>query len=280
MNKFLLLVEQTLNEAVYERNSIINRPFRLGGLPDMSSTDNQGWETVSKLSYKRAYEPYAIVAPQQQMIFFVKRPTSMNLSAFKDKVDAYMEFRGIYKNYFEKSLPAKTVDLFDKHTVDFATYQKVTGEDPNDWVELRKEENGSFKKPVKKTLTREEGMAEIKAKAKALAMELRDTLISNGVSKENAVMAAKDAYHRFVQDFYNKSNLKTAAAGGPVKAMDNPLMHRGVHDRLKAADENKIKQKAAQLYKDLLRAGTPEPEAKLRARKYYERLINPPAKGK
>lgn len=278
MNKFLLLVEQTLNEAVYERNSIINRPFRLGGLPDMSSTDNQGWETVSKLSYKRAYEPCAIVAPQQQMIFFVKRPTSMNLSAFKDKVDAYMEFRGIYKNYFEKSLPAKTVDLFDKHTIDFATYKKVTGEDPNDWVELRKEENGSSKKPVKKTLTREESMAEIKAKAKALAIEKRDILISNGVSREDAAMAAKEAYHKFIRDFYNKSDLRITAAGGPVKAMDNPLMHKGVHDRLKAANENNIKQKAAQLYKDLLRAGTPEAEAKLRARKYYERLINPPAK--
>lgn len=281
MNKFLQLVENVLLEASYEPSSIINLPYTSGGLADMSGPPSDSpwgaaWNT--KPHYRKsAFYGYAVfLHPERgekyknegdQDVIFVKRPSTMKMEDFNRKLDIFLEQGDRSCDHIER-IPSNVIDFLNKREMKCKEWWALCGRNPE-------EEKVKINKPGTKFGSREEGMAKIKAKAKELAIEKRDILISNGVSKEDAVKAAKEAYHKFIQDFYNKSNLKVTAAGGPIKATNNPLMHKGVHDRLKAADENKIKQKATQLYKDLLRAGTPEAEAKLRARKYYERLINP-----
>lgn len=281
MNKFLQLVENVLLEASYERSSIINIPYTKGGLADMSgpAEDNpwgRAWNTKPHYS-KSAFYGYAVyLQPPRgekyknegdQDVIFVKRPSTMKMEDFNKKLDIFLGQQGRKCDSVER-ISSKVIDFLNKREMKCKEWWVLCGRNPE-------EEKVEINSPGTKFQTREEGMAEIKAKAKELAMKKRDILISNGVSKEDASEAARKAYHMFIQDFYNKSNLKVVAASGPVKAMDNPLMHKGVHDRIKAAQESQAKSKAVQHYNELLRTGISEAEAKFRAKKYYERLVNP-----
>lgn len=286
MNKFFQLVESVLLEASYETSSIFKIQYSVGGLPDMSGPpeDNpwgaeKAWDT--KLRYRKsAFHVYAVhlQAPRgekyknegDQDVIFVKAPTTMKGEDFNRKLDTFLEQINKKCDFVERVSPT-LIDFLNKREMKLKEWWALCGYNP--------EEKAKAKNPAKKALTREEKMAEIKAKAKALAMELRDTLISNGVSRENAVTAAKDAYHRFIQDFYNKSDLKLGnkVYSGPARTMDHPLMpKRNLSAGNKDARDNEAKRKAGQLYKELISIGISDEEARRRAKGLFDRLTSPP----
>ena len=268
MNKFLLLVEKTLAQLDESdmMKGIIHRDYSRGGLPDMSGPKEDGWGIGAwdtKPNYKKsAMKVYAVTvdadkpAPQRR-VFFVKAPSTMKPEDFQNKLDIFLSHeKGITDTpeHVER-LDSRIVHQIDKLEVTNKQWWAMCGRNPE-------EETVKKNKPGTKFDTREEGMAKIKAKAKELALEKRDTLIKNGVSKEDAVRAAKKAYEMFIKDFYNKSNLKTAPASGTVKAIPHPLMNHDTRGMINAQREKEAKEKAIRRYKELLMQGKDKAYAK------------------
>ena len=158
---------------------------------------------------------------------------------FQNKLDIFLsQEKGITDTPDQvERLDNRIAHQIDKLQVTNREWWAMCGRNPEEEIVKKN-------KPGTKFETREEGMAKIKAKAKELALEKRDTLIKNGVSKEDAVKAAKKAYEMFIQDFYNKSNLKVAKSSGPVKAVPHPLMKHDVRGMINAQREKEAKEKA------------------------------------
>lgn len=278
MNKFLILVERvlsSLNESDL-MTGIIHRDYSRGGLPDMSGPKDDGWGIGAwdtKPNYKKAaMKAYAVIVdgdkePALRRVFFVKAPSTMKPEDFQNKLDIFLSQQGV-DNTPEKveRIDNRIIHKINKLQVTNKEWWAMCGRNPEQEVVKKN-------KPGTKFETREEGMAKIKEKAMELAKEKYRVLVSNGVSKEDAKSAAKKAYDMFINDFYSKSNLKIAAANGPRKAADNPLLHKNVRAKIDAANERAAKDKAIAHYKMLINQGKSEQEAKAEARKLLAKLL-------
>lgn len=124
---------------------------------------------------------------------------------------------------------------------------------------------------------RDEIEQQIKEYAKKLAKERMQVLITNGVSKEDALTAAKEAYPQFVKkyraEYYKKHGLVGPAkrvVGGNVT---HPLMQRA-GEAIKNSRSAGAKEAAMNMYRRALNSGKSKEEAEAEARAYYSKLIN------
>lgn len=132
---------------------------------------------------------------------------------------------------------------------------------------------------------------EIKKRAKKLAKEKMDVLISNGVPKDQALEAAKAAYKMFKKKFYDESSLSKISASSITasKRADHPLITKQGETikAMRAANSKRVENKeidelikrlraiGATAYREYIDKGEDEEKARMAMKvRMYNELIS------
>ena len=122
--------------------------------------------------------------------------------------------------------------------------------------------------------TREEVNAKIKEKANALAKEKMKILMSNGVSREDALSAAKEAYKKFIADY--RTEYYDSLGSGPNRVVStnttHPIMtqHGNAIKNMRSTGAKEAMQNA---YRRALNSGKTKEEAKAEAMAIYNKMM-------
>lgn len=97
--------------------------------------------------------------------------------------------------------------------------------------------------------------------------------MSNGVSREDALFAAKAAYKKFIEKYKNESALGKNTAGGLNRGDYHPIISKHGNS-IKQARKQGAKDAAMNLYRRLRQQGKSDAEAKQKASEYYNQMIS------
>ena len=122
---------------------------------------------------------------------------------------------------------------------------------------------------------REEIEEQLKQHAKAAAKELMQVLMINGVSKEDALTAAKASYQKklklYREEYYKKKGISSTNSSGVYRSEYHPLMQRS-GSAIKSARTANAKEYAMTAYRRALNNGKTKAEAEAEARATYTKL--------
>lgn len=292
MNRFQMLIEAVLSEGYVED---IMPLLRGSKIPDLGGTSTNGWTTKDK--YKKGTkliliqleaDPESLDAAQQDKVSVIiaKHPGGMDQSLLQDKMNEFVsevspgsKFGISYSTVSPGDIANISKEDLEKNRRGELTYK--------DWRRIAgiSEDAAKESKEVKRSKhsgtdpelsgTREEITAKIKEKATALAREKMRVLMSNGVSREDALSAAKEAYRKFIRSFHDKSSLgKLNTAPGHVRSDYHPLMSKaGEQIRNSKRDESTAKQAMENARRRALNDGYTRAEAEQKAQEAYNRIM-------
>lgn len=289
MNYRESVINSILNEGMYDSSDITTYDYSEGGLPDLSGspTGDNAWDSPRSRKQSIYYEFYMIILDDnkdnaKKTVVFVKCPPSMDASLKVEKMQDFLRSELGYTkiNYAESIISGRIIRIINDFMTNYGTIADLTGADVDDLVITpkishgREEETPKVIKNIKRTAETDafvaRQMEDIKKRAYDLAKEKYETLISNGVDKENAQKAAKEAYMNFVMKF-NKE--KSGMMGGiKPKHVDNPLLHKNTRDLINNDREARAKEEALKKYRELVKQGKSKEFAKMQANKLYNKL--------
>lgn len=248
--KFSLIVKKSLknsNNFIFEsdeksyNDQYIFKPYKAGGIPDLAgstkgSKSKGPWETPAHYQGK-AYKFYSVVVTPydkagfgndteytsgENSVVFFKAPAVMDKSKVEEKLEDYLRGYLNVQDIPDNISILRNISLINqvgKNICPVSKWKKITG---SGFKATEGMKPSSSKKEIK-LKNREEIIEEIKTKAKALAKEKMKTLISNGVSKEDALATAKKAYKMFIDKFYKESFKMNGINKGSFSG--NPAYH-------------------------------------------------------
>lgn len=123
---------------------------------------------------------------------------------------------------------------------------------------------------------RDEISEQVKEYAKKLAKEKMQMLMANGVSREDALAAAKEAYPKFIKQYQTEYYKKTGLASNPKRIIStnttHPLMtrHGNAIKNMRSASAKEAMQNA---YRRALNSGKSKEEAKAEAIALYNKMM-------
>ena len=281
----------SLNEARESSGNYVDLPWFKGGIPDLSgvasarfpSQESQLWKTPERnIGSSQLYK--AALLDDGELVFF-KHPGKFTRENILPKLERYLKDNHDYTRQITKIFQVNpaVINKIGKRTSDMDEYEAAGGKrmeqrsSAMDGMGERlarigaKNAGKQYVNPELSEGNRDEVMAKIKEKANALAKERMKILISNGVSREDALSAAKEAYKKFVAKFHAESSLGKATAGGPKHAVNHPILQ--MHgNAIKQARKQGAKDAAMNLYRRLRQQGKPDAEAKRAAQDYYNKM--------
>lgn len=123
---------------------------------------------------------------------------------------------------------------------------------------------------------RDEISEQVKEYAKKLAKEKMQMLMANGVSREDALAAANEAYPKFVKQYQAEYYKKTGFASGPKRIAStnttHPLMTRH-GNAIKNMRSTGAKEAMQNAYRRALNSGKSKEEAKAEAIALYNKMM-------
>ena len=303
MNRFQMLVEAVLSEGYVED---IMPLLRGSKIPDLGGTSNNGWITQNK--YKKGTkliliqleaDPESLDAAQQDnaTVIIAKYPGGMDQSLLQDKMNDFVreispssKFGISYTTISPGDIANITKEDLEKNWAGKLTYREwrriagISEDAAKESKEVRRSKHSGLGKPASKVHggtvpelsgTREEITAKIKEKATALAREKMHVLMSNGVSREDALSAAKEAYRKFIKSFRDKSSLgKLNTAPGHVRSDYHPLISKaGEQIKNSMRSESRAKEAKQNAYRRVLNSGGTRAEAEQEAQEVYNRIM-------
>ena len=303
MNRFQMLVEAVLSEGYVED---IMPLLRGSKIPDLGGTSTNGWTTQNK--YKKGTkviliqleaDPENLDAEQQDdaTVIIAKYPGGMDQSLLQNKMNDFVseispssKFGISYTTISPGDIANISKEDLEKNRMGKLTYREwrriagISEDAAKESKEVRRSKRSGLGKPASKVHgstdpelsgTREEITAKIKEKATALAREKMRILISNGVSREDALSAAKEAYRKFIRSFHDKSSLgKVNTAPGHVRSDYHPLISAaGEKIKNSMRDESRAKEAMRNTYRRVLNSGGTRAEAEQEAQETYNRIM-------
>lgn len=296
--KFSLIVKRSLessNNFIFEsdeklyNDQYIFKPYKAGGIPDLAGRTkefmNKGpWETPAHYQGK-AYKFYSVVVTPydkagfgddteytsgENSVVFFKAPAVMDKSKVEEKLEAYLRGYLNVQDIPDNISILRNISLINqvgKNVCPVSEWEQLTGSH----FKANEGMKGISAKKEIKTKNRDEINEEIKAKAKALAKEKMRTLMSNGVSKEDALEAAKKAYKMFIDKFYKQSFVSANSSGGRFSRPSSyhPIISKS-GSVIKQMREQNNKDAAVKKYNELVRKGISKEEARKRAIELYK----------
>ena len=249
------------------------------------SQESQLWKTPERnIDSSQLYK--AALLDDGELVFF-KHPAKFTRENILPKLERYLKDNHDYTRQITKIFQVNpaVINKIGKRTSDMNEYEAAGGKrmeqrsSAMDGMGERlarigaKNAGEQYVNPELSEGNRDEVMAKIKEKANALAKEKMKTLMSNGVSREDALSAAKEAYKKFVAKFHAESSLGKTTAGGPKHVANHPIskMHG---DAVKQARKQGAKDAAMNLYRRLRQQGKPDAEAKRAAQEYYNKMTS------
>lgn len=292
----MLSFKETFNltcEAREWSGNFVDLAWFKGGIPDLSgvasvrfpSQRSQLWKTpVRNIDSSQLYK--AALLDDGELVFF-KHPAKFTRENILPKLERYLKDNHDYTRQITKIFQVNptVINKIGKRTSDMEEYKAAGGERMGqrssgmDGMGEKLARIGAMnagEKYIDPELSegnREELMAKIKEKANALAKEKMKTLIANGVSREDALMAGKEAYKKFIAKYRSESSLGKSTAGGSARAVYHPIISKS-GEAIRAARKQSAKDAAMNLYRRLRQQGKPDAEAKQEAMEYYNRMTS------
>lgn len=315
ISEFLFLAEAT------DAKSFVSIPFRLGGIPDLSGSAKEFEGMIpnkskriapgdkstfyiktypydtAKANALKSYHYWAVIlndgGDENRTVVFVKAPTTFADERRQAKLQEYLANEYGYTSQIdsEKKVSPGLINKIGSRDCSFEEYQQVM----MDREAMRSSSYGGTGEALANLAmkvhsgkahpgihgTREEMNAQIKAKANALAKEKMQVLIANGVSREDALGAAKIAYKNFItkikqEVFGNKSDIASAKpnkAKIAIQSRYHPITSK-TGEIIKAVKRADAKESAKQLYTRLIRQRVPQDKAQEQALDLYNRLMS------
>jgi hypothetical protein len=282
-----------LNEAHESSGNYVDVAWANGGIPDLSgvasvlapSQEKLLWKTPARnAGSSQLYK--AALLDTGELVFF-KHPAKFTRENILPKLERYLKDNHNYNRQITKifQVNPSVINRIGKQTSDMEEYRAAGGERMGE-RSLKMDGMGeklarigaanAGEKYIDNELAggnRTEIMAKIKEKANALAREKMKVLMSNGVSREDALAAAKEAYKKFVDKFYSESALSTSKSGTRQRADYHPIISKS-GDAIKQARKQGAKDAAMNLYRRLRQQGKPDAEAKQAAQDYYNKMTS------
>ena len=283
----------SLYEARESSGNYVDLAWFKGGIPDLSgvasvrfpSQESQLWKTpVRNIGSSQIYK--AALLDDGELVFF-KHPAKFTRENILPKLERYLKDNHDYTRQITKIFQVNpaVINKIGKRTSDMEEYKAAGGERMGqrsadmEGMGERLARIGAmntgekYSDPELSGGNREEVMAKVKEKATALAKEKMKALISNGVSREDALSAAKEAYKKFVAKYRSESSLGKSTAGGSARADYHPIISKS-GEAIRAARKQGAKDAAMNLYRRLRQQGKPNAEAKQEAMEYYNRMTS------
>ena len=219
---------------------------------------------------------------------FFKHPAKFTKENILPKLERYLDEFMDYNEQIVKifRVAPSIIDAIGKRVCTYEEYksygEEVTQDRKKHWYndgglgKLASKVYGDGVDPELSSGNREEITAKIKEKATALAREKMRTLMSNGVSREDALSAAKEAYKKFIQSLHNKSSLggKPNTTSGHVRSDYHPLMSK-TGERIKnlRRDESQAIQAMENARRRAINDGYSRAEAEQKAQEAYNKIM-------
>lgn len=281
-------------EAREWSGNYVDIPWGKGGIPDLSgsaiarfpSQQHLCWGTPSR-NYNSSQYYKSVLLDDGRLVFF-KHPAKFTKENIIPKLERYLKnelgYTGELKRIFRVSpsvidkikKPISTMEEYEKYGAERMGERsaKMDGEGKNLARLAARVEGKKYIDPELTGGSREEINEKIKEKATMLAKELMRTLMSNGVSRENALSAAKNAYKKFLIKYRSESSLGKTSAGGVKHANTfHPIISRAGEVVKKARNINP-KEAAMNMYRRLRAEGKSDAAAMREAEEYYNKLIS------
>lgn len=279
-----------LTEADESSGRFVDLRWYKGGIPDLSGpatafTESLLWATP-KRNLLSSQEYKAALLNNGKLVFF-KHPAKFTKENILPKLERYLNEFMDYNEQIVKifRVAPSIIDAIGKRICRYEEYksygEEVTQDRKKHWYN-----DGGLGKLASKVYgdgtdpelsgNREEITTKIKEKATALAREKMRILMSNGVSREDALSAAKKAYKKFIQSFYDKSSLggKPNSAPGHVRSDYHPLMSKtGEKIKNSMRDESRAKEAMQNAYRRAINDGYSKAEAEQKAQEAYNKIM-------
>ena len=299
-----MLIEAVLSEGYLEDIMPLLRGFKI---PNLGGTSDNGWTTKGKnkkgtkvILIQLEADPESLDATQQDnaTVIIAKYPGGMDQSLLQDKMNEFVREvssgskSGIsYSTISPRDIANISNEELKKNWAGKLTYKDwrriagISDDAAKESKEVKRSKYSSLGTHTSKTYgngsdpelsgNREEITAKIKEKATTLAREKMRVLMSNGVSREDALSAAKEAYRKFIKSFHDKSSLgKINTAPGHVRSDYHPLMSKtGEKIKNSMRDESRAKEAKQNAYRRVLNSGGTRAEAEQEAQEAYNRIM-------
>lgn len=292
----MLSFQETFNlmcEARESSGNYVDLAWAKGGIPDLSgvasarfpSQESQLWKTPARnIGSSQLYK--AALLDNGELVFF-KHPAKFTRENILPKLERYLKDNHNYTRQITKIFQVNptVINKIAKRTSDMEEYKAAGGERMGqrssgmDGMGERlarigaKNAGEKYSDPELSGGNRDEVMAKIKEKANALAKEKMKTLIANGVSREDALMAGKEAYKKFIAKYRSESSLGKSTAGGSSRGDYHPIISK-TGETIKQIRKQNAKDAAMNLYRRLRQQGKPDAEAKRAAQDYYKKMTS------
>lgn len=280
-----------LMEANESSGRFVDLRWYKGGIPDLSGPASALSEPLLWATPKHnllASQEYKAALLSDNKVLFFKHPAKFTKENILPKLERYLDEFMDYNDQIVKifRVAPSIIDAIGKRVCTYDEYksyaEEVTQDRKKHWYD-----DGGLGKAVSKVYSdgtepelsgnREEINAKIKEKATALAREKMRVLMSNGVSREDALSAAKEAYRKFIKSFHDKSSLgKINAASTRIRSDYHPLISKaGEQIRNSKRDESTAKQAMQNAYRRAINDGYTRAEAEQKAQEAYDKIMNP-----
>lgn len=279
-----------LTEANESSGRFIDLRWYNGGIPDLSGPATAYSEPLLWATPKRnllsSQEYKAALLSDGKLVFF-KHPGKFTKENILPKLERYLDEIMDYNEQIVKifRVEPSVIEAIGKRVCTYEEYksygEEVTQDRKKHWYndgglgKLASKVYGDGIDPELSSGNREEITAKIKEKATALAREKMRILMSNGVSREDALSAAKEAYRKFIKSFHDKSSLgKLNTAPGHVRSDYHPLMSKtGEKIKNSMRDESRAKEAKQNAYRRAINDGYSRAEAERKAQEAYNSIM-------
>ena len=279
-----------LTEANESSGRFIDLRWYNGGIPDLSGPATAYSEPLLWATPKRnllsSQEYKAALLNDGKLVFF-KHPGKFTKENILPKLERYLDEIMDYNEQIVKifRVEPSVIEAIGKRVCTYEEYksygEEVTQDRKKHWYndgglgKLASKIYGDGVDPELSSGNREEITAKIKEKATALAREKMRILMSNGVSREDALSAAKEAYRKFIKSFHDKSSLgKLNTAPGHVRSDYHPLMSKtGEKIKNSMRDESRAKEAKQNAYRRAINDGYSRAEAERKAQEAYNSIM-------
>ena len=283
----------SLNEAREWSGNYVDLAWAKGGIPDLSGVASVRFPSQERLLWKTpernigSSQLYKAALLDDGELVFFKHPAKFTRENILPKLERYLKDNHDYTRQITKIFQVNptVINKIAKRTSDMEEYKAAGGERMGqrslgmDGMGERlarigaKNAGEKYIDPELSEGNRDEVMAKIKEKANALAKEKMKTLIANGVSREDALAAGKEAYKKFIAKYRSESSLGKNTAGGSSRSDYHPIISK-TGEAIRQARKQGAKDAAMNLYRRLRQQGKPDVEAKRAAQDYYNKMTS------
>lgn len=283
----------SLNEAREWSGNYVDLAWAKGGIPDLSGVASVRFPSQERLLWKTpernigSSQLYKAALLDDGELVFFKHPAKFTRENILPKLERYLKDNHDYTRQITKIFQVNptVINKIAKRTSDMEEYKAAGGERMGqrssgmDGIGERlarigaKNAGEKYIDPELSEGNRDEVMAKIKEKANALAREKMKTLMANGVSREDALMAGKEAYKKFIAKYRSESSLGKNTAGGSSRNDYHPIISK-TGEAIRQARKQGAKDAAMNLYRRLRQQGKPDAEAKRAAQDYYNKMTS------